>query len=183
MRRLLVPPVGMLREALRVYPGGIAAVVGIELAQGALPVAQAWLMRNLFDALAERGPSVLVHAVSVLVGLVMLSAVTLLTTPISQYLFSEADRRLTLQVQLNVYAKLNSFAGIGYFEDPRLHDLVQMSAQRAQHAPITAVRVALGIGRALITTAGFIGVLIGAAPWLAIAVVLTVVPELLAQFG
>ena len=183
IRRLLMPPVGMLREALRAYPVGVAAVTLIELSQGVLPVGQAWLMRELFDGLAQRGPNLVSRIASILVGLVILSAVGLLIMPISQYLFAEADRRLTLQIQLNVYGKLNSFTGVGYFEDPKLHDLVQMSAQRAQHAPITAVRVALGIGRAVVTTTGFVAVLIGAAPWLAVAVLVTVIPELMAQFG
>jgi ATP-binding cassette subfamily B protein len=180
---LVGAPLGMITEAVSVYRTGIVLLATIELTLALLPIGQAWLMRELFDTLAGRRPIIMFGVLATLLGLIGLSAIALLTMPLTQYLYSEADRRLTLKVQLSVYAKLNSFAGIGYFEDPKLHDLVQMSAQRAQHAPITAVRVTIGIARGITTTVGFITVLLATAPWLAVAAVVTVVPELIAQFG
>jgi ATP-binding cassette subfamily B protein len=88
---------------------------------------------------------------------------------------------VTLQVQLAIYRKINSLAGLAPFEDPLFHNTLQLSVRDSQTRPALTVRMLLSLGSSFVTLAAFMGVLLNLNPLLAALVILVAVPQLLVE--
>jgi ATP-binding cassette subfamily B protein len=176
----------MVRLGWRGYPAGFIGLILIDVAQGLIPLGTAWLLKALFDVIAQgtqQGISdTLIQSVTfLLVAQVILLVVSQSVSPVSSYLNAELARRLTLKVQVTIYEKINSLVGLAPFEDPRFQDTIQLAARGSQLGPTQSVRLLSGLLRNAITLVSFLGVLISFNPLLAGLVGLAVLPRLYSE--
>lgn len=176
----------MGKLAWEAHPASFIGLILLELLQGLIPLATAWLTKLLFDLLVNSlhgGTTVGLpqELIFLLIAQAGLSILNQMISPANQYLKAELGRQLTLKMQTSVYEKVNSFAGLAYFEDPRFHDTIRMSAQRAQQGPLQALNSFTALGQSTVTILSFLGVLLAFNPLIAGVIGLTVLPELYAQ--
>jgi ATP-binding cassette subfamily B protein len=176
----------MMVLAWRAMPFCFVLLFGLELLQGGIPLASAWLSKGIFDALGQGlYGHPFAHLIPQLMVLLATQAVVVVLgqtiTPITRYVSSELDRGLTLQIRETLYRKIAGLVGISYFEDPSFYNKMELAASRAQFAPSQALQI-LGTliqqGMALVS---FVGVLLAFNPFLALIISIALVPELLVQ--
>jgi ATP-binding cassette subfamily B protein len=176
----------MLTLSWRTQPFYLIALLCIQVLQGLVPLATAWVMKGLFDLLAQ---SLLGHSstpfiqnlIALLIAQAVITVFSLLLAPTNQYFYSELGRRLTLHIKSSAYRKVNSFAGLTYFEDPDFHDTFQVVAANSQLAPQDALSILSSFAQGIIILASFLGVLITLSPLLTGIVFLAVVPQFYLQ--
>jgi ATP-binding cassette subfamily B protein len=175
----------MSKQAWQAQPICSLGMIALELLRGLVPLANAWLMKILFDLLAKsihgsinNLPQKLLLLLAAQIGI---SVVNQTLTPCIQYLNTELGRELTLKMQVNIYEKVSSFSGLAYFEDPHFHDTILLTTQRAQHSPIQALSAFTILMQSVVTLLGFIVVLITFNPLLAGVISITVLPQFYAQ--
>lgn len=173
----------MLSLACGSRPGATTAVVALEVAQGLLPLAGAWITKLLFDllgaSLRAEDPPVELRSVAWVVGLqagVFLVGQAL--TPVAAYFRAEMARGVSLRVQEAVHRKVNGFAGLAYFEDPHFHDTLRLAHQGAEQRPLEALDVLTHLLRAAVTLLGFAGALVALSPVLVALVAIAAIPQL-----
>ncbi|MCP5098257.1 MAG: hypothetical protein GY943_22130, partial [Chloroflexi bacterium] len=119
------------------HPRALAATVVLNILQGLLPLATAWITKLLFDLLAQQLEGETVFVWSSLLWLVSIQTILMLArqiaTPLISYSKAELNRILSITIQTSIYSKINSFAGIAPFENPELHDTIRLASQGAQH--------------------------------------------------
>jgi ATP-binding cassette subfamily B protein len=177
---------GMVKLAWQAQPACFAVLIALELVQGLVPLATAWLTKILFDLLAQdlngtaitAFPRELLPLLGGQVGLLIVSQLCMLA---SNYLNAELGRRVTLKTQTLVYQKINSLVGLAPFEDPKFHDTIQLGAQGAQQGPTQAIRVFTVLLRSTVTLVAFLGILVPFSPLLASVVGIAVFPHLYVQ--
>ncbi|MFS8499878.1 MAG: ABC transporter ATP-binding protein, partial [Micromonosporaceae bacterium] len=166
--------------AVRASPGTVVALVVAAVLAGLAPVATAWLLKLLLDALGDgqRG-SVLIWLATALAVIGVLAAVLPF---ISSYLEGELRRAASLRSLGVIFSRVNSrLRGLATLEDPRFHDRLQMAGSAGVAAPGEVVQTTLAFGRGLLTLSGFLAVLVAINPWLLLAVAASAVPTVRAE--
>jgi len=102
-------------------------------------------------------------------------------TPTNYYLNGELGRKLTVTIQIALYDKINSFAGLAYFENPAFYDQIQLAQQGAQSAATKALSNLTTMFQQIITLLSFLGALLAFQPLLAALLLLAVLPNLYAE--
>jgi ATP-binding cassette subfamily B protein len=77
-----------------------------------------------------------------------------------------------------MYTKLNSISGLGPFEDPALQDAINTATGGAQHGPTRVVSMFSYLVQNVLTLVGFFGLIVSFSPSLALAIAISVMPEL-----
>jgi ATP-binding cassette subfamily B protein len=173
--------------AWQIYPAGFLLLIAIQILQGLVPLALAWITKVLFDLLAQslqgHAPA---HLVPALVLLLTIQALVTIVnqgiTATNQYLNAELTRRLTFTVKSAIYRKVNSFVGLAPFEDPTLHNTIQVASSNAQMAPIQMLNTSTLLVQSTITLLSFLGILFVLSPLLFAVLVLVALPQVYAQF-
>ncbi|QBD74812.1 ABC transporter ATP-binding protein [Ktedonosporobacter rubrisoli] len=176
----------MLWLAWQVQPVYCVALIVLEILQGIVPLATAWIIKSIIDLLTQhfhaQDPGQLVRG---LMALLLIQAVILIVAqlgaPLSEFLLAELSRKLTLQVKTTIYQKINSLAGISHFEDPQFHNTIEMVATHAQMAPTQMLQNVNMLCKGAATLLSFLGVLIALSPLLALIVCITVLPQAVVQ--
>jgi ATP-binding cassette subfamily B protein len=170
-------------QARSLYFVGFLVILMI---QGMLPLATAWVLKLLLDALSQgllqKSPPALWHYLIVLLSLqagVML--VSQLINPINQYLNAELGRQISLRLKTALYQQVGRFAGLAYFEDSHFHNTIQLAANGAQATPIQLVGAVASLLQGITTLVTFLGVLLPFNPLLAGIVGVAVLPQLYIQ--
>ncbi|MFE7756765.1 ABC transporter ATP-binding protein [Streptomyces sp. NPDC057429] len=162
-------------------PGALVLYVLISLATGALPVIAAWLTKALVDRLAA-GISV-EGLFTVAAGLALIGVLAGTSPQVTQYLRAQLDRRVG-QIALNrLFVAVDSFTGLGHFENPRFLDRLRLAQQASRVSPNQTVEGLLGMVRAVITLTGFIGSLLVLDPLIAAFVLASGMPMLGAEIS
>lgn len=166
-------------------------VVGLffmTIVQGAESIALAWLVKLLFDLLAQAlqtgAPIDLLRDVVPILsaqGIILIVGKGLAS--LSGYLERELAREITIAVQSSLFNKLNSFPGLEYFESSKFHDSLEIGLQAAQSSATGIVSKLSSLLRNLITLAGFLLVMFALGPLLALFVFLSALPDLIAQLN
>lgn len=163
---------------LRVAPARLAGYLLAMVAAGAVPVAIAWVTKQVIDDLANGQTSSLARLTAELIGLAVLAA----TLPhAARYVLAEFNRRASLQAQDRLYERVNRLSGLERFEDPRFHNRLRMAQQSGLSAPVSVIDSAIGMLRSLITAAGFLGSLFVVSKTITVLVLVSAVPVLLAE--
>ncbi|HET8840262.1 MAG TPA: ABC transporter ATP-binding protein, partial [Ktedonobacteraceae bacterium] len=168
--------------AWRAQPLCFVGVVALQLLQGLLPLATAWLAKLLFDLLAQslggHPSSVLIPQMFFLLALqALVILLGLLLNPVTRYFTAELTRRLTLNMKSTIYRKLNSLSGLAYFEDPTFHDIIQTASMNAQFGPMQALTIFTTIVQGIMTLLSFLGVLLALSPWLTCMIAIAIIPQ------
>jgi len=168
--------------AWEAQPLCFVSVVALQLFQGLLPLATAWLAKLFFDLLAQslRGnvSSALIQQLFVLLAIqALVTLCSLLPAPLTKYVTAELTRRLTLRMKGTIYRKINSLQGLAYFEDPTFHDSIQMAGTNAQFGPTQALNIFTTVVQSVMTLLAFLGVLIVFSPWLTGMIAIALIPQ------
>ncbi|HYO50994.1 MAG TPA: ABC transporter ATP-binding protein [Chloroflexia bacterium] len=182
----------IVRMAWQAHPRNFATVIALDVAQGLVPLGMAWVMKALFDLLAQglglgqegarTGGDTFAQELAALLAIyICISVLGQALSPLAGYLNWQTGRKIALKVQLDVYTKINSLVGLAPFEDPRFHDTMRLAAQGAQLGPSQAVRIFTSLLRSAITILSFAGILLSLSPILAGVLVVAVVPQFYMQ--
>jgi ATP-binding cassette subfamily B protein len=161
-------------------------VLLIQVVSGLLPIATAWITKQLFDLLGLGLQGGLTSNVlpTILALLAVQAALTIggqMTASADRFLNSELSRRLMLKTQTLIYGKIGTLEGLAYFEDPKFHDLIRMATRGAQMGPLQMLHGLTSLMQGLITLVSFLGILLVFNPLLAAIVLLVSVPQLYTQ--
>jgi ATP-binding cassette, subfamily B, bacterial len=186
LKQFLVPLLQMAGLAWQAQPLLLVALILLDIVQGLVPLATAWLTKLLFDLLAQglqpgAGRSLAAPIILILVAQVLVTMANYTLGLASGYARSELGRKLTLRVQQTVYRQINSFAGLRYFEDPAFYDTLSLGIRGAEQGPPQTVQNFSNLLRSLAVLVSFIGVLLLFSRWLALAVIVAVLPQLYSQ--
>lgn len=177
----LARPTAMLRLALAVYwrasPARVLIKAGLTVLGGLVPVAAAWAMKSVVDALAG-GAGVLTWP---LLALGLLGLLTAAFGPLDRYLDRELERRIALASDRALFTAVAGLEGIDLLERPEFHDRLRMAVQGGETGPRQVAAAVLAGGQSLILAAGFIGTLAQVSPLAAALVGLGAGPSILAQ--
>ncbi|MFJ8532734.1 ABC transporter ATP-binding protein [Streptomyces sp. NPDC093591] len=170
----------VLGLALRAAPLPLLGLVLTALLTAALPVAAAWLTRDVLDRLAgAHGTAPAIGVPAALLAAVGVSAAVL--PHVDRLLCGELGRRVGLLAQDRLYAKVNGFTGLARFEDPARLDRLRLAEQCGQDTPVQVVGAAVALTQSAVTVTGFVASLWLISPWLAVAVLLGALPALAAE--
>jgi ATP-binding cassette subfamily B protein len=100
---------------------------------------------------------------------------------VTEYVRVEADRRVTLLSEDRLYGATERFVGLSRFEDPHFQDTLRVAQESGRSAPSNVVNGFVGVGRALVTIAGFVGSLAVLDPLITVVVLAAGVPAVLAE--
>jgi ATP-binding cassette, subfamily B, bacterial len=173
----------MLRLAWQARPRFSLVAILLSLVQALLPVAAAWLLKLLLDAVVvyfeTPAEQFFRYVVLFAAGYVVVFSLQKLVGPLEQYIKGELQRAIGLLVRGNVYRQTLSFAGIAYLENPQYHDLQTVSSQSVQSAPFMIADALNALVRAVSLLVSFLGLLLWLSPLLTLLVLLSAIPHLL----
>lgn len=178
--------VRMLRMIWQAHPPFFLGLILLTIVQALTPLANAWITKLLFDllALALEG-SASASLWSDLIFLLVVQGVVFIVSQVcvssSVYLNNELGRKLTLSTESSVYRKINSFSGIGYFENPKFYDTFRLASQSARFGPLQSLGILTGLFQSLITILTFLALLVAFNSLLALLVIIAALPQLWLQ--
>lgn len=167
--------------AVAAAPGTLALYTVLTLAAGGLPVATAWLTKELLDGLV--GDAATETLIAVGAGLAGMGVMAAVVPQLTQYLRSEMDREAGLLAQDRLFRAVDGLAGLGRFEDPRFLDHLRIAQQAGRTSPNQTVDGLLGVARSVITLSGFTASLLLLSPLMAVLVLLSGMPTLAAEIA
>ncbi|MBO3741490.1 ABC transporter ATP-binding protein [Actinoplanes flavus] len=151
------------------------------LVTGLTPVAIAWLTKVMLDRLVTHAPTAqLLGVVLALAGTVLIGS---LMPSIADFADVELSRRTRLTGRRELYRAIGRFGGLGRFEDPAFQDRLQLAVSNGPATPAQVTTNGLGIAQGMVTVAGFVVLLAGLAPWMAVVVAVTALPTVHAEFA
>jgi ATP-binding cassette, subfamily B, bacterial len=165
--------------AWRAAPGLFSVYVPLNVLGAVVPVASAWLVKLILDSVLRGTP---LYPLLWLVGILAVVGVIAGVVPqVTEYVRVEADRRVTLLSEDRLYAATERFVGLSRFEDPEFQDTLRVAQESGRSAPSNVVNGFVGVGRALVTIAGFVGSLAVLDPLITVVVLAAGVPAVLAE--
>lgn len=183
-RKFVIAALSMIIMPWQAQPLCFVGLIIVIILQGLVPLGTAWVMKVLFDLLSQnilyhQATSSFISRLILLLcaqgGLIIVSQVI---GPLAQYLHSELERQLHLKVQTTIYRKLNSFAGLSYFEDSHIQNTIQLALRSAHESSLQSLSIATNLLQGIVTVMTFLGVLIVFNPLLAGVIVIAVLPQL-----
>lgn len=163
---------------LRAAPGPALLRLITGVLSGAAPVATAWAAKSILDQLSRyTGPPLWV-SVTVLAGV---GGAVAVAGEAAQYADREADRRVTLHTQSELFTAVSRSQGLAELEDPDYRDRLQLAQQASQTSPQLVTGTVLALVQGLLTVGGFVAVLYTFSPLIALLVLSATVPALYAQ--
>ncbi|WP_051927165.1 ABC transporter ATP-binding protein [Streptomyces durhamensis] len=167
--------------ALRAAPVPLAGIALAALLGAGLPVAAAWLTREVLDLVAGARRGAVADVMGPAAGLAGVAVAVAFLPHAERFLCGELGRRVGLAAQDRLYARVNGFTGLAPFEDPERLDRLRLAEQCGQDTPVQIVSAAVSLGQAGVTVAGFAVSLWLMSPWLAVVVLLGALPALAAE--
>jgi ATP-binding cassette subfamily B protein len=180
MRQSLRRALAAVKLAWSASPATLVTVAAMTVAQGAVPVALAWITKVLLDELTQP-PFSAGTLIACIAGLAALGLAADGLATLEEYLRSGLHRRVRLAVQTRLFARLNRYPSIEIFEKPELLDRVRLAEHAGDHAPEEAVGTGLQLLQAAVTGAGFAAALLVLWAPMAVIVVAIAVPAALLQ--
>lgn len=165
----------------RAAPGCSVARVVLTLTAAISTPLAAWFGKLLVDELA-RGPAgdaarVVLYA---LAG-AGLAATGLMVAQLTAYVTTRHDAAVTLRAESELFARVCAFVGLRYFEDPDFQDRLLVAEQSASDGPSAITNFVQEVGRAVVSLVGFLAIIALVWPMMAVLLVLSALPGLLAE--
>lgn len=172
--------------AWRARPSALIGIVVLTLLTGSAPVAVAVLTKLVVDEAsrfvgAPAPPTSADLLVLAAAGLVAALAVSRVLPPITQALSQELNREVRLVAEDRMFRCLGAMPGLAPFEDPGVHDRVQLAQQAGRQAPTQALSVLNTVAVSCITLVGFLSSLVLVSAPLAVLALAAVVPGLVGE--
>jgi ATP-binding cassette subfamily B protein len=170
-----------VRLSCSAAPGATAALVGLAVAEGLLPVVGAWSLKLLLDELARGGaatPGRVALATAALAGVGLLLGFQL---TVGTYVQATVRRAVRLAVQDRLLQQINAYKDLTPFEDPAFLNRVRLGEQVAEQAPEELFDGVLTALRSALMASGFLTALLLTWPPVVGLLLATAVPSVLLQ--
>lgn len=174
--RGLAPAVALAFRAAAAQLGLLGAIT---LVGAVLPVAVTWLTKLVIDSVTGGTTDMLAPMA---IALATLGALTATLPQLTQYLTTEAQRRVSRTANDRLYRAVNRFPGLGRFEDPGFLNQLRL-AEAADSAPAQVTTASMQLARNAITALGLFGSLYVISPVVAGVVLVAALPTLLAELA
>lgn len=169
--------------AVRASGWRLAGYLFVTALAGVVPVATAWITKDLLDGIAH-GQGLQASALARMAVVLALVGVVAAALPhVSQYLRLQLSQMVRYTSDLALYRAVNGFVGLRRFEDPGFRDELRMAQQSGGDAPGEVIDGVVGGLRTLITAVGFTAVLMTISPAMTLLVLVSVVPALVAEIS
>jgi ATP-binding cassette subfamily B protein len=165
--------------ARRATPVVFTAFVAVSLLAGVLPVAAAVLTKLVLDRITT-GAGV----AGVWGGAVALAATGLAVAavpPTLRYLQAELDRSVTVRAKDLLYRTVNRIPLLATLEVPAFRDRLRLAEQASRSGPGQVVESTVGLAQSAVTLAGMIVAVAVIGPWVALLMLVSAVPALVAE--
>ncbi|GAA2002975.1 ABC transporter ATP-binding protein [Catenulispora subtropica] len=162
-------------------PLASALELAVTVAMGLVPAAAAWTGKLLFDELARGRAMDTGRATWLVVAGALLTCALVALTQCGGQLARRVQRAVALRAQDRLYRAVNAFPGVGHFEDPAFQDRLRLAEQGAQSAPRDINTLLTEVARNTVVIIGYLGTLLAIWPPMALTLLVTAVPALLAQ--
>ena len=171
---------GALALAIRAAPRQLTGYACGTILSAALPVAAALLTRAAINSLVHGGTS---HAtwVMLLGALVLIGVLVGLLPAVLAFLRADLERAVALLAKDRLFRAVDTVVGIARFEQPAFLDQLCLADESGGRGPGQLVDSTFGVLAALVTVIGFTGSLWTASPTLAIIVLASGIPTLVAE--
>ncbi|MEU8274978.1 ABC transporter ATP-binding protein [Microbispora bryophytorum] len=146
----------------------------------AVPLAVAWLTKATLDVIAH-GDATIALVVTLGAALAVCGAGAAAVPAITHYLREETGRRVSRIAQDRLFLATERFVGLARFEDPAFLDRLQLAQRHGGATPALLVAALLGIARSALIGVGFVASLAAISPWMAVLVLGSAAPMLLAE--
>ncbi|MFC7548090.1 ABC transporter ATP-binding protein [Plantactinospora sp. GCM10030261] len=166
--------------ARRAAPHHLTGYLAVQVVGGLTPLAAAWLTKAVVDRLAV-APVRWGDIVGLTVALAAVGVTAALSPHANRYLRLELERRVRLECTGRLYAAVDRFTGLDRFEDPAFLDHLQTAQSSGINGPGEVVDSGLGLLRSLIVVLGFAGTLLLLGPWVAVVVLASAAPAMVAE--
>ncbi|MET7336747.1 ABC transporter ATP-binding protein [Nonomuraea sp. NPDC005650] len=158
----------------------LLAYLACVLLASAAPVVMAWLTKLVLDGLVLDGLVTGRPLTPLAAGLAAAALTGALVQQAGQYLRAELDRRAGLSARAELFAAVGRWRGLARFEDPVMLDRLRLAEQSAA-TPGRVVDALFGLGRGMVTLAGFVASLLVISPAFTAVVIVSALPALLAE--
>ncbi len=172
-----------LRLAAGAHPLALCALLTLVVGAAATPVAAAWFTKMLLDELsrgAQAQGAVAIRYALLAAGLMALTGVA---SRLTGYLTALLQTSIGIEATVRLNCRVNTYIGLGPFENPRLRDRLVLAQQAAEQAPFALLQFGVSAVQSLITVTGFAGVLMSLWWPAGLLVLATLVPELFIQLA
>ncbi|MEV0390582.1 ABC transporter ATP-binding protein [Nonomuraea sp. NPDC050643] len=157
------------------HPMAAVGATVLGLFTGVAPVATAWLMKLVLDALTRGdGFAALVPLAG---GLAAAGLAVIVLPHVSAYVQAQLRRSLRLLIYDRLFRAVNAHPGLSRFENPGFHDTLRLAYESSHNAPDRLVVGALAIGQAIITFVGFVVTLFAVNPVMVAVIVIAALPS------
>lgn len=158
----------------------------LQVVQGFIPLASAWITKEIFDALTaivqqESTSNFAHHFLPWLVLQGVITITGLMIGQINSYLNIELGRQLQLKTQAIIYERVAELQGLAYFENSEFHDTLRLATQGVHNGPSQILQTFTSMIRSSITLGSFIGALLFLSPFLTLIIAVASLPQLIAQ--
>lgn len=173
--------VAILGLTFRATPVATVFSITITIAAGIAPAGSAYAAKLLIDTLSHRGAIDATRALQLGVLSVVLAGTASAASFVSSYLAGYMQQSVLRLAEDRLYARVNSFSGLRYLEDPVFHDRVRMAEAAVQSAPNDMTVFLVGSIRQIATASAYFSVLISIWPPMAVLLTLAAAPAIAAQ--
>lgn len=158
----------------------------LQVIQGLIPLAQAWVFKGILDLVASIAPDdnniyFIQDLLTLLIILGVINVTGQMIGEINSYFNGELGRQLQLKTHAIIYDRVAGINGLAYFENPEFHDTLRLASQGIYSGPSRILNTFTSIIRSIITLSSFLGVLVFLSPMLALIIVVATLPKLIAQ--
>ncbi|KWT59098.1 multidrug ABC transporter permease [Streptomyces albus subsp. albus] len=161
---------------VRAAPGTLVLYAALTLATGSLPVAAAWLTKRVLDNVVGGGDWGAVIGPGA--GLAVAGVAAGVAPTVTRYLREQLDREVGTLAQDRLFSAVDTFVGLGRFENPAFLDRLRLAQQAGAHSVNQAVDGIVGTARGSLTIVSFLGSLFLLSPMMTVLVLASAIPVL-----
>ena len=172
-----------LRLGARAHPAALSSLIVLMLGSAAPPVGAAWCTKLLLDELGKGAAARSDLAIRYALSAAGLVALTTVANRLISYLTAVVQNAVGIAASVRLYARVNTFLGLGPFERPAFRDRLTLAQQAADQAPYAVVMFTVGTVQSLVTITGFAWVLLSLWPPAGLLVLVVIVPEFVIQLA
>ena len=175
----------VLKLVWEVQPFYTGALGALNIAQGLVPAATAWVSAQLINSVVaaithQGGNGTTALVIWYVFAQFAIQAVSSLLSTISNIYQQLLQEKVAVDVQLKVMEKANTL-DLGFFEDAAFYDQLQQAQREAASRPTGMISQTFGLGRTIVTLVSLFAILVHLAWWLAILALIAPIPVFIAN--
>ena len=155
-----------LRLQWQAAPVASTVALGITGGTGAMAAIGAWLTKQLFDELGQPSPD-RSRALGFALATAIAGGAAMMALHLTAYVNIAVRRRVALEVDRTLFARIIAFETLEPFENPAFHGRLRMAEQAARDAPQQIADLVQALLRSTVTAATLTGVVWTVSPVLA----------------